>query len=117
MHATRSSRRKRLIRRAISIQITADRSSRTKLTIHFRVNNNENDNSGGIRAFPAQRRTRPATYTSPFINRGFNTRGQYALTRNNTLNFNWNYNSRTQTNFGLNEFTLPERGADNKSTS
>ena len=54
-------------------------------------------------------------YTGPFINRGFNTRGQYPLTRNNTLNFNWNYNSRTQTNFGLNEFTLPERGADNKS--
>jgi len=90
---------------------------KNKLTMNFRANSNDNENSGGINARLADGTLLTQPWVNPNINRGFNTRGQYALTRNNTLNFNYSYNSNTQKNAGLNEFTLPEYASDAKRTN
>jgi hypothetical protein len=90
---------------------------KNKLTMNFRANNNENENAGGINAHLADGSIFNQSYTSPNVNRGFNTRAQYALTRNNTLNLNYNYNSGSRKNQIGNEFTLPERASDSKNSN
>jgi len=98
---------------------------KNKLTMNFRANNNENENSNVTKAtvagpaalalgLPDGSLYRQA-YVSPNVSRGFNTRGQYAITKNNTLNFNYTYGSSTRKNSIGNEFTLPERASDSKS--
>src|SRR5262245_59112668 len=81
---------------------------RNKLTMNFRANSNEQDNSGVIRAITPDR-VYADPYVSPSTNRGFNTRGQYAISRNNSLNFSYNYGSNKRLNQGLSDFTLPSR--------
>jgi len=90
---------------------------KNKLTMNFRANSFDNENSGGINARLADGTLLTQPFVNPNINRGFNTRGQYAITRNNTLNFNYSYNSNSQKNAGLNEFTLPEYASDSKRTN
>jgi len=87
---------------------------KNKLTMNFRANSNEQDNSGVIRAFTPDGIQHNDPFVSPSVNRGFNIRGQYAITRNNTLNFSYNWGNRKQTNQGLGDFTLPTRASDSK---
>jgi len=90
---------------------------KNKLTMNFRASSNENENSGAINAYLADGTIFRQPYVNPNVNRGFNTRGQYALTRNNTLNFNYNYNTGSRKNSINNEFTLPERASDSKNSN
>jgi hypothetical protein len=55
-----------------------------------------------------------ASITQPNLREGFNSRGQYALSANNTLNFNLEYASNTRSNQGVGQFSLPERAANSK---
>ncbi len=94
---------------------------KNKLTMNFRANNNEQDNSGVIRALvPASISPTGSfnqSWVNPSVNRGANVRGQYAITKNQVLNFNYSYGSNKRTNQGLSEFTLPSRASDSKSSN
>ncbi len=90
---------------------------KNKLTMNFRASNNENENAGAINAYLANGTVFHDAYSSPNVTRGFNTRAQYAITKNNTLNLNYSYNSGTRKNQLGNEFTLPERASDGKNNS
>jgi hypothetical protein len=50
--------------------------------------------------------------TQPNLRENLDTRGQYALTPNNTLNFHSEYGSNTRSNQGIGQFTLPERASN-----
>lgn len=94
---------------------------KNKLTMNFRVSNNEMDGSGVIRAFVPTSISPSGVfnqaYTNPSVQRGASARGQYAMTKNNVLNFNYNYNSNKRNNQGLSEFTLPSQASDSKNSS
>src|ERR1041385_7969430 len=53
-----------------------------------------------------------SSVTQPNLRENLDTRGQYALTPNNTLNFHTEYGSNTRSNQGIGQFTLPERASN-----
>ncbi len=91
---------------------------KNKLSVNFRANSNTNENSNTIFATLADGSIFNKSIIQPSTNRGFNARGQWAVTKNNVLNFNYTYGSNNRKNQGLNnEFTLPERASDSKSNN
>src|SRR5262249_13696472 len=79
-----------------------------KFTLNMNFRNNENEVSDTVRAIL------PATQISeavvmPNKNRAANARGQWAMTPNNTLIFNIDYQLIDNKNQGIGGFTLPER--------
>ena len=85
-----------------------------RLSMRMRAQNNETDNSDSIRAISLTGPINTAT-VSPTTNRGFNSGGQLALTRNNSLNFNINYGSNKRLNQGVGGFNLVERASNSNS--
>ena len=85
-----------------------------KLSVRFRGQNNETDNSDSIRAITPTGSINTAT-VSPQTNRGFNMGGQLSLTRNNALNFNANFGSNKRLNQGVGGFNLVERASNSNS--
>ena len=79
-----------------------------KFTLNMNLRDNENELSDTVRAI------RPTAVVSqavvmPNTNRAANARGQWALTPNNTLTFNLDYQLINNKNQGIGGFTLPER--------
>jgi Carboxypeptidase regulatory-like domain/TonB dependent receptor len=79
-----------------------------KLTMTVFAQRNDSFNTNIIKALTG---TGPfnSSVTQPNLRENFSSRGQYALTQNNTLNFNLDYGSNTRSNVGIGQFTLPER--------
>src|SRR5438552_2811828 len=79
-----------------------------RFTLNMNLRDNENEVSDTVRA------TLPTSQVSeavvmPNQNRAANARGQWALTPNNTLTFNLDYQLTDNKNQGIGGFTLPER--------
>jgi len=85
-----------------------------RLTLRFRGQNNETDNSDTIRAITSSGSINTPT-VSPQTNRGINTGGQLTLTKNNSLNFNANFNTNKRLNQGVGGFNLAERASNSMS--
>jgi hypothetical protein len=82
-----------------------------KLTMTLFAQRNDSFNTTIIKALTG---TGPfnSSVTQPNLRENFSSRGQYALTPNNTLNFNLDYGSNTRSNVGIGQFTLPERASN-----
>ena len=82
-----------------------------KLTITVFAQRNDSFSTNIIRALTG---TGPfnSAITQPNLRENFSSRGQYALTPNNTLNFNLDYGSNTRSNVGIGQYTLPERASN-----
>jgi hypothetical protein len=82
-----------------------------KLTLTLSAQRNDSFNTTIIKALTA---TGPfnSSVTQPNLRENFNTRGQYAVNQNNTLNFNIEYGSNTRSNTGVGQFSLPERASN-----
>jgi hypothetical protein len=81
-----------------------------KFTLNVNVRDNENDNSDTVRAILP---TGPLSnaVVMPTTNRAGNMRGQWALTPNNSLIFNLDYQHIHNNNQGIGGFVLPERAS------
>jgi hypothetical protein len=82
-----------------------------KLTLTMSAQRNDSFNTTIIRALTG---TGPfnSSITQPNLRENFNSRGQYAVSNNNTLNFNLEYASNTRSNTGVGQYSLPERAAN-----
>ena len=78
-----------------------------KLTMTMFAQRNDSFNTTVIKALTGSGPFNSAV-TQPNLRENFNARGQYALTPNNTLNFNLDYGSNTRSNVGIGQFSLPE---------
>ncbi len=85
-----------------------------RLSLRFRAQNNETENSDSIVAVTPNGMVNMAT-VSPMTNRGFNAGGQWAITKNNSLNFSVNLNNNVRRNQGIGGFNLIERAFDSSS--
>jgi Carboxypeptidase regulatory-like domain/TonB dependent receptor len=79
-----------------------------KLTLNLNVRDNENENSDTVRAIVPTGQLSDAV-VMPNINRAGNARGQWALTPNNTVAFNLDYQRIHNENQGIGGFILAER--------
>ena len=79
-----------------------------RFTLNLNVRNNENENSDTIRAILPTGQLSDAV-VMPNINRAGNARGQWALTANNTVAFNLDYQRIHNENQGIGGFILAER--------
>ncbi len=94
---------------------------RNRLTISLNGRNNYTDNSDTINATIADGTHVNSGVLKPSISRAINGRGQLALTRNNTLNFNLNYDTQTNKNQGIgnnggSNFNLATRATNRKNS-
>jgi hypothetical protein len=82
-----------------------------KLTMTMFAQRNDSFSTTIIRALTG---TGPfsSAITQPNLRENFDTRGQYAVTPNNTLNFHSEYGSQTRSNIGVGQFSLPERASN-----
>lgn len=55
-----------------------------------------------------------SSVTQPNLRENFNVRGQYAISQNNTLNFNAEYATNSRSNLGVGQFNLSERASNAK---
>jgi hypothetical protein len=85
-----------------------------RLTLRFRGQSNQTDNSDTIRAITPNGSINTPT-VSPQTNRGLNLGGQLTLTKNNSLNFNANFNTNKRSNQGVGGFNLLERASNSTS--
>src|SRR5262245_2352126 len=79
-----------------------------RFTLNMNVRDNENENSDTIRAILPTGQVSDAV-VMPNINRAGNARGQWAVTPNNTVAFNLDYQRIHNENQGIGGFILPER--------
>src|SRR5262245_26842460 len=92
---------------------------RNKLSLSMNLRNSENENSDTVRAtllLPnglIQQLSNPVVM--PNINRSVNARSQWAITANNTLNLNLEYERGDNKNAGVGGFNLLERASVRKS--
>ncbi len=92
---------------------------RNKLSLSMNLRNSENENSDTIRATilsPSgfvQQLSNPVVL--PNINRSINARSQWAITNNNTLNVNIEYERGDNKNAGVGGFNLQERASVRRS--
>jgi hypothetical protein len=83
---------------------------RNKLSLNMNLRNSENENSDTIRAvLPSGQLAIPVVL--PNINRSLNARTQWAITKNNTMNVNFEYETRDNKNQGVGGFNLLERAS------
>ena len=91
---------------------------RNKLSLSMNLRNSENENSDTIRAvvlLPTGVRQLASAVVMPNINRSLNARSQWAITSNNTLNLNIQYERGDNKNAGVGGFNLQERASVRKS--
>ena len=94
---------------------------RNRLTISVNGRNNYTDNSDTINATIADGSRLNVGVLKPSVSRALNGRGQLALTRNNTLNFNVNYDTQHNKNQGIgsnggSNFNLASRATERTSS-
>ena len=82
-----------------------------KLTLTLFAQRNDAFNTTIIKALTASGPFN-SSVTQPNLRENFNTRGQYAVSQNNTLNFNLDYGSNSRSNIGVGQFSLPERASN-----
>jgi len=82
-----------------------------KLTLTLFAQRNDAFNTTIIKALTASGPFN-SSITQPNLRENFNTRGQYAVSQNNTLNFNLDYGSNSRSNIGVGQFSLPERASN-----
>jgi hypothetical protein len=91
---------------------------RNKLSLNLNLRNSEFENSDTIRATlllpDGQIQQLGTPVVMPNVNRGLNARSQWAITNNNTLNFNAEYNRNDNRNQGVGGFNLAERASVRK---
>jgi hypothetical protein len=91
---------------------------RNKLSMSMNLRNSENENSDTIRATVLQQGgilQLASPVVLPNINRSINVRTQWAITSNNTLNVNLEYERGDNKNAGVGGFNLLERASVRKS--
>jgi hypothetical protein len=92
---------------------------RNKLSLNMNLRNSENENSDTIRATlllpDGQIQQLGNPVVMPNVNRGLNARSQWAISTNNTLNFNVEYQRSDNKNQGVGGFNLAERASVRKS--
>jgi hypothetical protein len=79
-----------------------------KFTLNMNVRDNENEVSDTVRAILPTGQVAEAV-VMPNTNRAANARGQWALTPNNSVTFNLDYQLIDNRNQGIGGFTLPQR--------
>jgi hypothetical protein len=84
-----------------------------KLTLTMAAQRNDSFNTTIIKALTPDGLFN-SSVTQPNLRENFNTRGQYAVSQNNTLNFNLEYASNSRSNQGIGQFSLPERASSSK---
>ncbi len=84
-----------------------------KLTMTLSAQRNDSFSTNIIKAITG---TGPvnSSITQPNLRENFNSRGQYAINPNNTLNFNLEYASNSRSNQGVGQFSLAERASTSK---
>jgi hypothetical protein len=82
-----------------------------KLTMTMFAQRNDGFNTTIIRALTGNGPF-SSSVTQPNLRENLDTRGQYAITENNILNFHSEYGSNTRSNLGIGQFTLPERASN-----
>src|SRR5262249_40350060 len=85
-----------------------------KLSITLSAQRNDSFNTTVIRAIHPDGTPVGGSITQPNLREGFNSRGQYAISPNNMLNFNVEYQSNTRSNQGAGNFNLAERPSNSK---
>jgi hypothetical protein len=92
---------------------------RNKLSLSMNLRNSENENSDTIRAILLGSEGQPQPFSRavvlPNVNRSMNTRMQWAISANNTLNVNFEYERGDNKNAGVGGFNLAERASVRKS--
>jgi len=88
-----------------------------KLSLTLLAQRNDQSNTDTIRAITADGPFN-SSIQKPSLRENFNARGQYALTPNNTLNFNLEYGTNHRADQGVGGFGLAERAftSDNRQT-
>jgi carboxypeptidase family protein/TonB-dependent receptor-like protein len=88
-----------------------------KLSLTMLAQRNDQFNTDTIRAITGDGPL-SSSIQKPSLRENYNARGQYALTPNNTLNFNLEYGTNHRANQGVGGFGLPERAftSDNRQT-
>lgn len=89
---------------------------RNKLSMNLNMRNSMNENSGTIRATLLDRQL-SIPYVSPNSHRSLNARTQWAISKNNTMNFNIEYGRNRNRNQGVGDFNLESRASDRTSRS
>jgi len=84
---------------------------RDKLTMTMFAQRNDSFNTNIIKALTGNGPFN-SSITQPNLRENFSSRGQFAVTQNNTLNFNLDYTSNTRSNVGIGQFTLPEQASN-----
>src|ERR1041385_1170356 len=84
---------------------------RDKLTMTMFAQRNDSFNTTIVKALTGGGPVN-SSITQPNLRENLDTRGQYALTPNNTLNFHSEYGSNTRSNLGVGQFSLPERASN-----
>jgi len=88
---------------------------RNKLSLNMNIRNNDFENSDTIRATlllpDGQIQQLGTPIVMPNTNRNINARSQWAITNNNTLNFNVEYGRQDNKNQGVGGFNLAERAS------
>jgi carboxypeptidase family protein len=91
---------------------------RNKLSLNMNLRNSDFENSDTIRATlllpDGQIQQLGNPVVMPNINRNINARSQWAITNNNTLNFNVEYGRQDNKNQGVGGFNLAERASVRK---
>ncbi len=82
-----------------------------KLTITLSAQRNDSFNTTIIKAITGNGPFN-SSITQPNLRENFNSRGQYAVSDKNTLNFNIEVASNTRSNQGVGQFSLPERASN-----
>jgi hypothetical protein len=106
---------------AALIRPSVDPLIRNRLTISVNGRNNYTDNSDTINAIVSDGTRLNVGVLKPSVSRALNSRGQLALTRNNTLNFNVNYDTQHNKNQGIgsnggSNFNLASRATERTSS-
>jgi hypothetical protein len=84
-----------------------------KLSLTLSAQRNDSFNTNTINALTPTGPVK-SSITQPNLRENFNTRGQYALSPNNTLNFNFEYGSNSRSNQGVGQFSLKERASNSE---
>ncbi|PYS44792.1 MAG: hypothetical protein DMG13_33305 [Acidobacteria bacterium] len=85
-----------------------------KLTLTLFAQRNDALNTDTIRAITTDGELN-SSIVKPNLRENFNSRGQYAISPNNTLHFNLESAANTRSNQGVGGFGLPERASNSKS--
>src|SRR5215475_14157660 len=90
-----------------------------KLTLSLNAQRQDSYQMNTLNATTVDANGNLSKYTTPIaapnLRQNYNARGQYALSENNTLNFNFDYQRNTRSNVGVQQTVLPERGSNSSS--